>query len=564
MTKRVGLLIDSNLVSKQINDFIQLTYKAKNYKITTLVINNVDRNPKNLFTKIHSYILARGLAKALSTALFKVICKIESLVIKRMSKFVNFYEKYQLFDNDYEVINVTPEISKSGLIYRYTDPDLKLIQDANLDLMIRAGSGILRGPILNICPKGIISFHHADNDINRGGPPGFWEVYDRNPRTGFIIQILKDELDGGDVLYKGFIPTNWFYSLNLAKLYEMSYPFLHYVIEDITSENPTLGIQKKSPYYSRLYTTPSVFQTGFYLLKTAKVFFGKVTKRFTGRGYRWGVAYQFTERWDDVTLSRSIKIPNPKNRFLADPFVIKRHGAHFCFVEDYDYKTKRGCISVYKITNEFCKELGVALAESFHLSYPFLFEYQNEMYMCPETSEKNEIRLYKCEDFPMKWTFHKTIMKQVSAADTIIFPHGGKWWLFTNIDGSPVRDHSCQLHIFYSSNPLTDNWIPHNRNPLIFDPLKARNGGLIIDEKGYFRVYQRQGFDLYCEALGVAKIKTLTKDAYIEEPMFKVDANFFRSIQGTHTYNFSEGLLVFDFVEVSKYNTGIVSKNISN
>ena len=118
----------------------------------------------------------------------------------------------------------------------------------NLDLLIRAGGGILKGEILTVCPKGVISFHHADNEVNRGGPPGFWEVYERNPRTGFIIQKLTNELDGGDVLYKGYIQTSWFYSLNLVRLYEVANPFLNKVINDITSTNPKLVLQKKVPF----------------------------------------------------------------------------------------------------------------------------------------------------------------------------------------------------------------------------------------------------------------------------------------------------------------------------
>ena len=68
--------------------------------------------------------------------------------------------------------------------------DIENIKKLNLDLLIRGGSGILQGNILNTCPLGIISFHHGDNRWNRGSPPAFWEVYFKKPSTGFIIQIL--------------------------------------------------------------------------------------------------------------------------------------------------------------------------------------------------------------------------------------------------------------------------------------------------------------------------------------------------------------------------------------
>ena len=556
MKKRVGIILDSQSVSKQIKDFIQSSNKSSNYEITTLIINEIDKNKRNLFSRITSSIVRRGIIKFLSNALFMAICKLEVIFVKRYEKFSKFYEKYQLNEENFQVIVVNHSISKNGFIYRYEKFDIELIRNANLDLLIRAGSGILKGEILNVCPNGVISFHHADNDINRGGPPGFWEVYEKNPRTGFIIQRLKEELDGGDVLYKGFIATRWFYSLNVANLYEVANPFLHHVIEDITSDKPKLTIKNKSPYSFPLYTAPNIFQSLFYLLKNSLILIDKIFNKITRKFYRWVIAYQFVNNWWDVTLWRSKKIPNPKHRFLADPFVIKKNGEHYCFVEDYNYKTRKGSISAYKINLAGYEDLGIVLEEDFHLSYPFIFEYENQLYMCPDTHEKKEIRIYKCVEFPHRWSFHKTIMKNISAVDTSIFKYDNKWWLFTNIDQSIVGDHSCQLYIFHSSNPFTEDWTPHATNPVIFDPLIARNGGLIIDNNNMYRVFQQQGFDRYGKGLGIAKICTLTSTEYDEKIISKVEARFFPSIIAAHTYNFNNGLLVIDFAEITNVNNG--------
>ena len=85
-------------------------------------------------------------------------------------------------------------------------------------------------------------------------------------------------------------------------------------------------------------------------------------------------------------------IPNPKNRFLADPFIVRKDGKNYCFVEDFDYKKNLGQISVYQIDREGHRELGSAISEDFHLSFPYIFEYKNQTFMCPETSDINEIR----------------------------------------------------------------------------------------------------------------------------------------------------------------------------
>ena len=556
MKKQVGIIVDTLSISKQISDIITLSKQSENYEITTFLINNIERRNRNLAVQISSYIRRRGLNKLLNNALFQLICKIETLLVKRHSKFNNFYSKTELNIEDFETLEVTPKISKSGLVYRYDEADINRIKELNLDVLIRGGSGILKGDILNACPNGVISFHHADNHINRGGPPGFWEVYNRNPRTGFIIQRLNNELDGGDVLYKGFISTSWFYSLNLAKLYEISNPFFHYVLEDITSETQKLRVSEKSPYSYPLYTTPTVFQTLIYLLKTSKLLVSKILRKIQRKSLRWGVAYQFSKNWDEVTLWRSQKITNPKNRFLADPFVINRNGTHYCFVEDYDYRTNKGSISAYEITPGGYNSLGIVLNEEFHLSFPYVFEYENELFMCPETHEKGEIRVYRCTEFPTKWEFHKTLMRDVSAADTMIFKRENTWWLFTNIDKSNISDHSCQLHIFSSDNPLSDEWTAHENNPVIFDPLVARNGGLIVGKNEIYRIYQRQGFDMYGEACGIAKISSLSSNEYVEEVHSVIEPHFYEGIKGTHTYNFESDLIVFDYVEVTKKASG--------
>jgi hypothetical protein len=536
-----------------------MSHSAQNYEITTLIINEIDRYPGNSFKKFCIYIQMKGFSKIVSVIFFRLIRKLEEKVMTRKQQYQHFYDKFDLSEHGFDTIRVIPTISNSGLVFRYNQSDLEKIRKANLNLIVRAGTGILRGEILTTCPNGIISFHHADNNINRGGPAGFWEVYEQLPKTGFIIQRLTDELDAGDVLYKGFIRTSWFYSLNLANLQEISNPFFCQVLEDLTSSAPTLKAYPKIPYSAPLYTTPKIRQTIYYVFKTAAKLLVKKTRKLSGKRIRWGVAYQFTESWSDVALWRSAKILNPKNRFLADPFLVKRNDKHYCFVEDFDYSTNRGCISAYEITKDGHTELGAVLLEDFHLSYPYLFEYDGELYMCPETNQKNDIRLYRCVEFPMKWEFHRTIMTNVSAADTQIFFYGNKWWLISNIDISPVGEHCSQLHIFYNSSPLSKDWIPHNNNPVIFDPLKARNGGLICNESGIFRVYQRQGFDVYGQSLGVAKITTLDTEKYAEEVLFEIEPNFFSKVIGTHTYNYADGLLVFDYSEISKKRTGASS-----
>src|SRR6202011_4275336 len=151
------------------------------------------------------------------------------------------------------------------------------------------------------------------------------------------------------------------------------------------------------------------------------------------------------------------------------------------YVEYYDFLTNRGSIAVYELSNESASRGGTALVEDFHLSFPYLFEYEGELYMCPESAEKRQIRIYKCISFPLEWKLEKMVMEDVSAADTMIFNKDEKWWLFTNIDIAEIGDFCSELFIFSADSPLDDVWEPHPLNPIVVHGSCARNAGYVTD-----------------------------------------------------------------------------------
>ena len=119
MKKQVGIIVDSTIVSKKLDDLISLSKQSNNYEITALIINSIEHKKQKIFSQIYSYILRRGLKKFVNNALFKVICKLESYVVKSSSKYRNFYGKVKLNNDEFSTLYVKPNISKSGLVYRY-------------------------------------------------------------------------------------------------------------------------------------------------------------------------------------------------------------------------------------------------------------------------------------------------------------------------------------------------------------------------------------------------------------------------------------------------------------
>ena len=557
MKKKVGLILDDGKQSKQIFDLVRLSTSAENYEISHIIVQTTSKTNakslKSVFRKFSYLIKKHSITTLISKITYRFLLSFEKIIVKKIPRYSSFFDLFDLNEISGSKIYVSPIISRSGFVYRYSSKDLNKIKLLNLDMLIRGGSGIYKGGILSVCPHGVISFHHADNDVNRGGPPGFWEVFEKQKSTGFIIQILKEELDGGDVLFKGSIATSFMYTLNLARLYTKSNLFMHRVLDDIFSDNRISYVYPKKPYDCKLYRIPNIWVQFKYIVRTVYHAVKKIFRKFMGRSMRWGIAYQFSENWREVTLWKSNVVENLPNRFFADPFIIKRNGKHYCFVEDYDYKSSCGVISVFEITRTGHVNLGVALEEDFHLSYPFIFEADGEIFMCPETAEVREIRIYRCKSFPLEWEYEKTLINDVSAADTNVFFHGGKWWIMTNIDSSNIDDHGSELHIFSSETLLHDTWEPHPLNPVIFDSQKARNGGLLFEDGDIFRVFQIQGWDMYGQGFGVSKIKKLDSSEYEEEVEFRVSSKFFKSALGTHTYSYDNGLMVTDFCRIQKY-----------
>ena len=549
---KVGLIVDDNEYSEMVKYLLKASIESKHFSIETFIVQKTFRTQKSLLKRSFAYVRTRGLKRFMQDIIFKLILIIENQLLRIFTRIKNSDISNKFNIRSFNHIYVTPNISKSGFVYTYSAQDLKLIKDQNLDVLVRGGSGILRGDILNLCRFGVISFHHGDNDSYRGGPPGFWEVYNEEPSTGFIIQRLTEELDGGDVLFKGSIATSFMYALNLYKLNNKANVFLPKLLESISKNDSLPNFYQKKVYKKEIYKTPNFRIQIHYLVKTVFRSVKKITNILFKRGLRWKVAYQFTQDWKNADLKKSIKIKNPPNRFYADPFIFNHDGRSVCFVEDYCYKEKKGSISAIEINKSGYKNLGVVLKEDFHLSYPYIFEVNNQIYMCPESHQSKEIRIYKCNRFPDKWSLHKIIMKGVSAMDSIIFKDNDRWWLMTNIDSSSLGHEGSELHIFYSDSFDSDNWKAHSKNPVIFDSRKGRNGGFIKDLKNKYRVHQSAGFDIYGESMGISKNNNISENQYFEEEIISIHPIFFKNIKGTHTYSYEDGLLAFDYVESEK------------
>jgi hypothetical protein len=544
MKLKVGLLVNGPLANKGVYDLAAWANQQTDVEITHLIVHGPDPAPKPV-SRFRKLLRQEGLYRTVSRLFFHLIVALEQLVTRTRSHWRQ--------DRDLRAVvplqlTVTPSVSHSGYVLRFRSEDIQDIQHLAFDLLIRCGAGILRGDILHAAKLGVLSFHHGDNRINRGGPPGFWEVYYRQSQTGFVIQQLTSELDGGNVVKRGSFPTQRVYSVNRAVLEQKADVHMRALLKDIAATRALPQPEERVPYSHRLFRSPLLHNCIVYCTQTALALAAGLVSRAIGLRTRWGVSFVFSH-WRDAVLWRATHVDNPKGCFLADPFVIRRNGRDYCFVEEYVYDKAKAHIAVLELTALSARHLGIAVEEPFHLSFPFLFEYAGHLFMCPESSQSRDIRLYRCITFPHEWQFDRVLMEDVLACDTMLFARHGKWWLLTNIDQANMGAGFAELYVFYADSPLTGEWKAHPRNPIYIDSEVARNAGLLHDGERLFRVAQSHGFGTYGRSCSIWEIERIDEEFYVEKMITKVTPHFMRGLTRTHHMHSNGAITVVDHAQ---------------
>ena len=225
--------------------------------------------------------------------------------------------------------------------------------------------------------------------------------------------------------------------------------------------------------------------------------------------------------------------------FVADPFMIKAKDLWYMFFEvkdGYDYQTD----IAYATSKDGLRwKYGkVVLNEQFPQSYPYVFEWQGEYYMLPESYPTNSIRLYKANNFPEEWILESVLIRGKDYVDPSIFRYDNKWWIFAS------TSQNKDLYLFYSYD-LKGPWVEHQTSPVITNNRNiARPGGRIIEyNESLYRVAQDDD-PYYGNQVRIFKIDELSEEYYseheIEEsPIIKAGDNFWSS-EGMHQFDVHE------------------------
>jgi hypothetical protein len=88
---------------------------------------------------------------------------------------------------------------------------------------------------------------------------------------------------------------------------------------------------------------------------------------------------------------------------FADPFLFVHEHWLYLFYEEERFQAPASICAHCTKDLKHWKKVGAVLKESFHLSFPFVFENEGQIYMLPETRQKDAVILYKSTGFPYEW-----------------------------------------------------------------------------------------------------------------------------------------------------------------
>lgn len=247
---------------------------------------------------------------------------------------------------------------------------------------------------------------------------------------------------------------------------------------------------------------------------------------------------------ETLTKSRLHQLEK-KYTFQADPFIFEKNNQLYVFYESFNFRDSKGVLHC-RVLNKNLIELDDIKLEGFdnlkcHLSYPYIFQGDDqELLMVPESSERKEVILFKCVDFPKYWEKVAVLISGQALTDNRFFSVNEKKYM---ISTSP--DNEIVIH---TADKLCGPWVNISPSLSVCNRHHRGAGGTYqIDEKTYI-LTQECTPDVYGKSVYVKELKILNKVNYAERLIANISPSINNS-SGIHTLNFTENFISFDTKE---------------
>lgn len=427
-----------------------------------------------------------------------------------------------------------------------SDAARRLLESLELDLVIRMTPAPLADDVVAILPFGEWAFSFSGDQAGGADWTGFRDVVDHLASSEISLNVRQ----GGRpmVIASGGFNPKFSAIRNSRFLKERAVTLLMRELRRLHDGGvlvPTGAVLKPAP------GPPSAKDLLRYSLGLGRNLVRRSTKTLkarTGLGATVWTLFIGSGDITDFDPARTVEIAPSAGEIRADPFLFAHDDHLYLFYEAYKAGDRKAHIAVGRLDGDRLVPLGKALEKEHHLSYPFVFSDDGQIYMIPETNQARRVEVWRCVEFPLRWELHATALEGHSPADSALVQHAGAWWLFTNLsDFHAYEDHCSELHVFKVDGPSLKSVEPHRLNPVVIDGTVARNAGRLFSKNGrLYRPSQRNEHGIYGYGLNVMEVEQLDLDRYSERCARVIHPDFKPGLMGCHHFDAAGGRFVID------------------
>jgi hypothetical protein len=430
---------------------------------------------------------------------------------------------------------------------RADEQDIQTILSWQPDCILNCSSKLIEKDIMAIPAQGVWHFGPGNLFNAQASSAVSHAVVQGHCSTPVCLMAEYSDSEKKDILYLSYSATQPFINKNLNLACWKAASFVSRVISLWQHTGQLQKINNPTLLSNDYFKAPDNIKMLAFLGKRCK---DEIKRRWVKRSYfqQWLLLHHFSENNVlETDFSSYHSVYAPKSAFWADPAVFLKDGTRYIFFEEYLYARKKAHISVISIgADNQPTEPRCVLDKPYHLSYPFIFEQNGDIYMIPETSANKTIELYKAVSFPNEWQLEKVLMTNVHAVDSTLLYANNTWWLFTNIKENAGASAWDELFIFYAPHFLTDQWTPHSLNPVVSDVRTARPAGNFFESNG--KIY-RPSQDCSCTygyAININEISILSEEDYQEKLIEKKLPDWNENVKAIHTFSSQDGFVAID------------------
>lgn len=265
--------------------------------------------------------------------------------------------------------------------------------------------------------------------------------------------------------------------------------------------------------------------------------------------------------------NENYKVLKPNFReWYADPIPFEWDKKIYVFVEAYNKFSQKGYISLSTLNSngEFSKPKKI-IEEDFHMSFPNVFRYKGEVYMFPECSAVEQIRVYRMQSNIYDWKFYHLFEDVGSVVDSAVLINDEQniYLLGSKINNENPYQSRLVLYEIINLDDLSKIKLCKLWEEEEYSYTTRNGGNFMLKDGEMHRVVQHSTKDIYGKYVTLKKILNLDENGIEELHSKKIDIinqninlpAFIYRVWGIHTYGKIGKQEIID-IQVQRFSFG--------